>query len=235
MRTKSHYRKFRDGGAVTADTPPVPPVAIIDIDRNDTAADDASAAFLRQIDALRKSEQIAKDRAAQMAAPPPQLSRAETIRRWQQNGLSDPQATFLGANPEMVDNPNALEAATRQAHIAGHQADSQEYFDSVKSYFHKHMNPPVAEPEYQPTKFSTPATETELLSSMPVRGSLYSAPVNRETASTGYSGGDGPGSVRLTVAMKEAAWIAGISEREYAEQVLRLREEKSQGHHGGQP
>jgi hypothetical protein len=234
MRTKSHYRKFRDGGAVTADTPPVPPVAIIDIDRNDTAPDEASSAFQAQIDALRRSEQIAKDRAAQKAAPPPQLSRAESIQKWQQNGLSDSQAAFLNANPEMVDNPNMLEAATRQAHIAGHQVDSQEYFDSVKSYFHRHLNPPAAEPEYQPTNLSTPAAETEPLPSMPSRGSLYSAPVNRESASTGYSG-DGPGSVRLTVAMKEAARIAGISEREYAEQVLRLREEKSQGHYGGAP
>jgi len=224
MRTKSHYRKFRDGGAVTADTPPVPPVAIIDIDRNDTAPDDASRAFQKQIDALRRSEQIAKDRAAQMAAP--QLSRADTIKKWQQNGLSDPQAAFLSANGEMVDNPNALEAATRQAHLAGHEADTPAYFDSVKNYFHRHMNPPVAEPE--------PATEIELPPSMPSRGSMYSAPVNREGPATGYSGGDGPGKVRLTASMKEAARVSGISEREYAEQVLRLRREKEDGYHGGQ-
>jgi hypothetical protein len=41
------------------------------------------------------------------------------------------------------------------------------------------------------------------------------------------------GRITLTMAQKEAAAIAGISQAEYALQLVRLREEKAQGFHGG--
>ena len=62
-----------------------------------------------------------------------------------------------------------------------------------------------------------------------------SAPVSRETSANGYGGGDRPGKVTLTPAMKEAAKVSGISEIEYAEQVLRLRKAKANGDYGGSP
>jgi hypothetical protein len=130
MRYRSP-KKFRDGGAVLseADMPPVPPVAIVEIDHNDAPGDDPSVAFQRQIDALRASEEC--QRAAQ-AAPAPQ-SHDKIIRNWQRAGLTDRQAEFLRANPSMVDTPSVLEAATKVAHIAGHQVDSPEYFQAIKA------------------------------------------------------------------------------------------------------
>lgn len=70
------------------------------------------------------------------------------------------------------------------------------------------------------------------------RSSLVSAPVSKETYANGSydSYGDRPGTVRLTVSQKEAARFSGLTEAEYALQVLRLREEKANGnYHGGNP
>jgi len=38
-----------------------------------------------------------------------------------------------------------------------------------------------------------------------------------------------------SVAQKDAAKIAGITEKEYAEQLIKLREHKTNGMYGGQP
>jgi len=87
MRKKSAYRKFATGGAVLADpSAPTPEVAIaIDTDSHAAAvADDASVAFQKQIDALRKSEQLAKDRAVQATAPA--LNREQRVQLMRQQG-----------------------------------------------------------------------------------------------------------------------------------------------------
>ena len=60
--------------------------------------------------------------------------------------------------------------------------------------------------------------------------SLVSAPVSRETM--GWSTGrteSRPGRLTLSMAQREAAKIAGVSEAEYATQLLRLREAKDNG------
>jgi hypothetical protein len=44
---------------------------------------------------------------------------------------------------------------------------------------------------------------------------------------------DRPGSITLTPAQKEASRISGLSEVEYARQLIRLREEKAQGNYIG--
>ncbi len=62
--------------------------------------------------------------------------------------------------------------------------------------------------------------------------SMVSAPVSREAPAN--SQGERPGRVTLSAAQKEAAKIAGVSEKDYAEQVLKLREAKSNGYYGGQ-
>jgi len=99
-RLKSQYRKFATGGAVplhvevnteqayaAADAATDhllraveagPPAATVDIDHNETAGDDASRAFQAQINALKESERIQRDRAQ--------------------------VAEILKANPAMVEN-----------------------------------------------------------------------------------------------------------------------------------
>jgi hypothetical protein len=62
-----------------------------------------------------------------------------------------------------------------------------------------------------------------------------SAPPSRETpTASGYRGDNGQ-RITLNAAQKEAARISGVSEMEYAQNLLRLNEEKKNGSYGGQP
>jgi hypothetical protein len=217
-RVKTAYKPkaYRDGGAVSADdVQPAPPAAVIDVERDDTATDDASAAFQKQIEALKESERIHRERA----------TRAHQEARVQQ---------VLNENPEMRSNPALVAEAEREAFDAGHLAYSDVFHEDVKNRFKTKLaaktSPPPSPPlEYEIKSYDLPELRNNT--------AFVSAPVSRETqANGGYNSyGDRPGRVTLSREQKEAARIAGISEREYAEQVLRLREEKSQGHHGGQP
>jgi hypothetical protein len=119
-----------------------------------------------------------------------------------------------------------------KAHQGGHVADSDEFHSAVKEHWQALRAPPA---RTSPAVESSPEFLEHLDLPEPRRStSFMSAPVSRETASTGYSHDDGPGRVRMTPAMKEAARISGLTDLEYAANVLRLREEKAQGNYGGQ-
>jgi hypothetical protein len=224
MRKTTNYRKFASGGAVLADTPSSVSVASID---NDIPPDDASVAFQKQIDAQRKSEQLAKDRADVPTLPP--QTREATIAQWQRAGMSYRAAEFLRSNGSMVDAPAALEAAVAVAHGKGHEQDSPQYFDEIRDYFDRHNLRPqsakTTDEELPAVKRKEAKVESDFDS--PNRASMYSAPVSREAP--GSYGGDRPGVVRLSPAQKEAARYAGVSEASYAKGVLELRERKERG------
>lgn len=102
---------------------------------------------------------------------------------------------------------------------AGHEAYSQPYFEWVETELgmrQKEQTMNKEEPDDEPQ----------------TRGRIVSAPVTREVP-TGNSG-ERAGRVTLTVAQKDAAKISGISEKDYAEQLLKLKEHKSNGMYGGQ-
>lgn len=63
------------------------------------------------------------------------------------------------------------------------------------------------------------------------RRATVSAPPSREVPSS--NGNRDSGRITLTRAQKEAAKIAGVDEKVYAEQLLRLKQEKAQGNYGG--
>jgi hypothetical protein len=221
MRKTTNFKRFERGGAVMADIPPVPPVAIVDIERNDDASDDASEAFKKQIEALRQSEEIHRDRAAQAY----QEARVQQI---------------LKENPEMVRNPALVAEAEKEAFEAGHLAYSDVFHEDVRSRFQTKLAAKTSPPP-EPSAVEEalegarhPAARMDLPEPRHSNSFVVSAPVSRETGATGYSD-RAQGRVRLTAAMKEAARIAGISEAEYAAQVLRLREEKEAGNYGGSP
>ncbi len=65
----------------------------------------------------------------------------------------------------------------------------------------------------------------------PLRRSAVSAPPSREPPTQGLRSTQ----IKLTPAQKEAARIAGVEEKEYAKQLMRLRDEKANGNYGGQP
>jgi len=62
------------------------------------------------------------------------------------------------------------------------------------------------------------------------RGTVVSAPVSRDAP--GGSRPTRPSQIRLTKAQVEAARLAGITEQEYAKQLIKLGEFKADGHYG---
>jgi hypothetical protein len=61
----------------------------------------------------------------------------------------------------------------------------------------------------------------------PVNDRFVSAPVSRETTSWTGRREDRPGRITLSVAQREAARISGLTDVQYAQQLIRLREEKA--------
>jgi hypothetical protein len=232
VRMTTNYRRFASGGAVS-------PEATVSID-TDKSIDDVSAdareAFAGQLDAVKKEEQAAKDK----AAGPPVLSperREDVLRQWQQEGLSNEAATFLKANRHMLDIPGVLNAAVKHAHLHGYETDTPEYFDSIRDYYsNRGLNPEVQDDNPLPL---LPGTRTPRKTRVPKddeedwspsgRGSIVSAPVSRDLPGSNY--GEREGIVRLSVQQKEHAKAAGVSLEEYAKGVLRLRKEKEDGMH----
>jgi hypothetical protein len=218
-RKKTAYRpqRFRDGGAVSA-----PLHVEIDTPAAHIAADAATADLL---------EAVAPD------------SREAIIQRWQKAGLTDHQAGFLRENPELIDDPGTLEAAVAHARMKGHEIDSPQYFDEVRGYADRHLGPPpkdeyaLDDEPYQPSKSESLPDDYEPPSRSRTR-SIVSAPVSKDwgySATSGAVNGERPGQVHMTPGMKEAAKMSGLTELEYAQQVIELRRRKSEGDYGGSP
>lgn len=74
-----------------------------------------------------------------------------------------------------------------------------------------------------------PAGEQEVEDEPPRKSAVVSAPVSREATSVVTGKSVSPSRVTLTPQEAEAARIAGVDPKDYARQLLRLREEKKQG------
>jgi hypothetical protein len=214
--------------------------ASVDVD------DSASSALQSQISALKQAENLQRQRAA-----PPQ-TRAERIQNWKKQGFSEDQAHYMG---DLLDFPEVTHAAVMKARQAGPiDENSQQFHDAVRAHFQLLQGVDPADitldgeaPERAnefPDPTATPApkrrrhVEDEFDEPQPrTRSSIVSAPVSHESFANGSynSHGERPGQVHMTVAMKEAAKLSGITEKEYAENVLRLRSEKANGRYGGEP
>src|SRR4051794_35722452 len=147
MRVKSAYRKYRDGGAVMADdiTPLIVPTGAADVpdelevggvvgEAGASNIDDASDAFKAQINHLLRAEEAQRQRAA---APPQQPTRAERLNKLRQEGLSQATVNFLAETPEIMDTPQLADQAAQAARNEGHKPDTPEFFQSVRSNFHR--------------------------------------------------------------------------------------------------
>jgi hypothetical protein len=213
MRKTTNFKRFQSGGAVLAEAPSPEIAASINTDASlSSEADEASRALQAQISALRESERLQRER---NTAP----------------ALTARQAAFVQANPDFMKNPEIARESLMAAYQAGHEQDSDAFHRAVKANFDARMMP---RPNLS-MDISIPERAPQLPSHGHDRMASYvSAPVSRETSVNGYDHGDRGSRVRLSIAQKEAARIAGITEKEYAEQVLRLRQEKRDGYHGGQ-
>jgi hypothetical protein len=212
-RLKSHYRKYAAGGAVKASIHTGPETSVaIDSDASPKQIadslehDDASHAFAGQIAALRRSEEIQRERQAAQ----PGLSRHETLAQWQRQGITAAQHDFLKRHDHMVDQPEALKAANAHAVAQGHQVDSPSYFAAIASHFAAAASKPKAKREVMDDEPSMS------------RASLWSAPVSRDHVPSA-SGDKSNSRVTLSVEQKSMAKTLGQSEAEYARGLLAMR------------
>jgi len=228
-RVKTAYKPkaYRDGGAVPLTIQVDTPEAHIAADylaekmqpiieaQHEAQHDESTVAFQKQLDALQGAESIHRDRAEQQ-------KRVEQI---------------LAENPEMLAHPEITKIAEREALRSGLEPYSEEFHQAVKRSFDLRMKYATGQAQLPPIPSEPVENDIQTYDLPELRNNnrFVSAPVSRETGATGFNHDAGPGKVRLTVAMKEAARIAGISEAEYAAQVLRLREEKEAGNYGGSP
>jgi hypothetical protein len=261
-RTKTKYKKYADGGAVPLNVEIDTDVAHVNADAateqllaaaespdnvsvDIPESDDASKAFQKQIDDLRRAEQVQRDRSAEPAqatvshsAAQAPLTHHQRVAYWRDKGADEGEAEYFTAQ---FEHPEITHRAAEEAVRMGHNPGTDGFHGAVYTNFLKGLNAarplepePVLEPEPAPV-----ARKKRVDSDPPHnRSSLVSAPVSRDTvANGGYNSyGDRPGRVTLSKAQLEAAAFSGITPKEYAEQLLRLREEQKNGnYHGGQP
>lgn len=255
--THSRYKKpagYRDGGAVPLCVEVDTPVAHVAADKltehmlpvveamEAPPVDEASAAFQKQIDALRQAEQVQRQR---QAAPPalPESPEAR-LEIWKRQGISDDDAEHLN---DLIEYPAITAEAVRDANRQGLNPNSMEFHQAVRASFANRIVARMhAPPEVNPVEEALEQARRDVTEGPDLseprevrtsgRSSFVSAPVSRETMANGSynSYGERPGRVTLSIAQKEAAKIAGVSEAEYAANVLRLRQEKADGRYGGE-
>ena len=78
--------------------------------------DDATLALQKQIEGLRRSEQLQRQQAS---LPPQPMSREQRLEAWRAQGISDSEAAFFVRNPEMLDRPEVTGFAIHKALEAG--------------------------------------------------------------------------------------------------------------------
>jgi hypothetical protein len=133
--------------------------------------------------------------------------------------LSGKQRDWLKSHREVQSDPRKL-AAIGDAHWkamdAGHSQDSDGYFQFLEERLGYRQ--PVAkqeeEPEPQPQRRSMPV----------------SAPVSRDTPSMS-TGRSTPTRIELSPEQREAAKISGLTDFEYAKNLIRLNDLKKAGHY----
>ena len=250
MRTKSAYRvkAYRDGGRVLADDViPTPLKVPSDAPRSDggvvgeasaSQGDDASVAFVGQIDALHRAEEAQRLRSK---SPPPQSPRSAKLEQLRREGLSEKAISFFAANPDILDTPQLADQAARAARDEGHEVDSPGFFQAVKSNYHRITEQSEPEPSEAleiALKYTGGANggvslrDTANLERDQFHRSaaMVSAPVSREVPSSSGSREDrGPTRITLSVAEREHARLSGTSELDYARGKLELERRKRDG------
>lgn len=192
-----------------------------------TKADDAALALKRQVEALRQSEEMQRQQAAQLAAQRP-MSREDKIKLWRSQGLSDREAEFLRSHDQMVDFPQIASLAANEALAAGIERDTPEYWSAVETNFEENMKRLQAQAAAQPTPefFRAPPPKPPTAASGPA--SFVSAPVSREVP-TEVPRELRPGQINLSAAEVEHARVAGVDIKTYAKHKIELDRQKRAG------
>ena len=188
-------------------------------------AADASLALKRQIDELKKSEDMQRQQAELLQQPQPP-TREQKLQLWKRSGLSVEEAHFLQQNPDMIDHPQLTGFAVIQAQQGGHKRGEPSHFDAVKKIFDANFERLQAEennPVMQPTpKFFQPKPPP----AEPNPAYIVSAPVSRDVPGSSTRP---RGRVTLSREEQEAARVAGISLEEYAMQKRKYQGMRESG------
>jgi hypothetical protein len=224
MRTKTRYRKFKDGGAVDGAV--------------DVSAPQAGSARV----------------IPSQADPAPSDDSFDPL-----DNLSVPERAkdYLRKHPEYIYDPDKnaqIQAAHRDLVDEGLEEYSDEYFQEMDirlGHFGDAMiaaaraaaerakpnvRPALDDDEYQFKKgdnssivFRDANYRERYVARFGEEPPLVSELPERTIPGSNYS--DHPSRIKLTPEMKHAAAISGISEAEYARQLIRLREEKVRGNY----
>lgn len=233
---KTRYRKFNTGGAVVADGMGAEVPAILAGDAwgspSPASPADPALALKGQIEARQRAE-----------APQPQSD--DPLANI---ALPDLAKDWLRKNPKYLYEAELNQKLQDLHHVLvdeGHAAYSEPYFaeidrrlaggavDAALAKARAGTLHPIPDDDgidvYDP-----PSGNGRLVIGELSRRAVVSAPPSREVPSSdGVYRHDHPGRITLTAAQKESARISGISEAEYAQQLIRLRQEKDAGNYGG--
>jgi hypothetical protein len=190
---------------IDSNPPPTPPPAPI-TPPSETGAEQA---LLAQLNALRQSESLQQQHHQQQ--------QAEGRRRdWLQN------------NPLAQQHYAALNNLHGEAVQAGHADTSDGYFSFLNDRLAAlHTERPAANGVRLIEEMQQRAAPAQSAPQPRQRTNIVSAPVSREVPTA--SGSRDGGKITLSNEQKEAAKIAGITETEYARQLLRLNGMKASG------
>jgi hypothetical protein len=191
------------------------------------AVDEATARLQRQIEELKRSEEIQRQAATMPQRP---LSREGKLTAWRTQGMSAEDERALTERPEMIDYPRLTAVAAHEAAQQGYARGTDGHRQATRQIFDEHLARLQAQDTARATAQPTPEFFRPLPPPPPPereRSSIVSAPVSREVPSA--NGARSTRQIRLTVDEREAAALAGVTEVEYAKQKQRLMDEQAAG------
>jgi hypothetical protein len=234
MRVKSAYKAKPEPSPVEVNVAAAD-IPAPEVDKLAQASEAEGAEVIRQqMESLRKATEHERAQAAEHVQPSPDDVRAARLAHWRQNGLPESEVEFLKAHPIMLDAPELTYMAACEAAQAGHQVGTPEFHEHVRNRFDFHMGevhrrasavPPAAQPT--PEFFAPPEPPAP---APPDQSSLVAAPVSREVNWSGRSyTASSPDQIRLTAAQREAARMSGLTDIQYAKQLIELDRRKAAG------
>lgn len=120
MRTKTKYREIKSENIpvekelpVEAVTAPEAPAIAVQVEPKQPEPIPAAEALKAQLEALKQSEELQRQHAAQIAQQP--VTREQTLDLWKRQGLSEAELRFLSAHPDMIDYPKITSQAAAEA------------------------------------------------------------------------------------------------------------------------
>jgi hypothetical protein len=134
-------------------------------------------------------------------------------------------------HPELIDHHEVTRYATQEALASGVKPDSDDFRSQVKARFDSAMRRLQAESEVEHgpiPAFFAPKPAPEPQSPATRSAAMVSAPVSREIPA-GNRDLSIPTRINLSVEERQVAAASGISERQYAENKLKMMRMKQTG------